>query len=203
MKLTAVGEIKNGLLWDAVKKFGGSQKALADFLGVASGELSAWLKLKQVPSLAYRRTARSRDWDTIERKLFDLTNHLLDEIFPQELLGSEFLKSKKKWEHSVEIPTVSLLEAPKEFLTLPPVQEDIVMTKELERDVAKAIATLTPREENLIRRRFGLGGEDEETINEIGHDFAVSPSRIRQIEAKALLKLRCPERSRPLRDHVR
>jgi RNA polymerase primary sigma factor len=54
----------------------------------------------------------------------------------------------------------------------------------------KVLATLTPREEQIVRMRFGIGKKSDHTLEEVGEVFAVSRERIRQIEAKALRKLR-------------
>jgi len=61
------------------------------------------------------------------------------------------------------------------------------------------LQTLTPREEKVIKMRFGLDDGSEHTLEEVGQSFAVTRERIRQIEAKALRKLRHPSRSRKLR----
>jgi len=63
----------------------------------------------------------------------------------------------------------------------------------------KVLATLTPREEKVLRMRFGIGEKSDHTLEEVGKDFTVSRERIRQIEAKALRKLRHPTRSRKLK----
>ncbi|MBW2018419.1 MAG: RNA polymerase sigma factor RpoD [Deltaproteobacteria bacterium] len=63
----------------------------------------------------------------------------------------------------------------------------------------KVLATLTPREEKVLRMRFGIGEKADHTLEEVGKDFAVTRERIRQIEAKALRKLRHPTRSRKLK----
>jgi RNA polymerase primary sigma factor len=64
--------------------------------------------------------------------------------------------------------------------------------------VAEALEGLTPREQRILRMRFGLGGEDDHTLEEVGQVFGVTRERIRQIEAKALEKLREPARARKL-----
>ncbi|MEO8499668.1 MAG: sigma-70 domain-containing protein, partial [Vicinamibacteria bacterium] len=61
------------------------------------------------------------------------------------------------------------------------------------------LKTLTPREERVIKMRFGIGEGNEHTLEEVGQNFAVTRERIRQIEAKALRKLRHPSRSRKLK----
>jgi RNA polymerase primary sigma factor len=63
----------------------------------------------------------------------------------------------------------------------------------------KSLATLTPREEKVLRMRFGIGEKADHTLEEVGKDFHVTRERIRQIEAKALRKLRHPTRSRKLK----
>ena len=69
----------------------------------------------------------------------------------------------------------------------------------LQEQTRKVLATLTPREERVLRMRFGIGERSDHTLEEVGQDFEVTRERIRQIEAKALRKLRHPTRS----DHLR
>ena len=64
----------------------------------------------------------------------------------------------------------------------------------------KVLATLTPREEKVLRMRFGIGEESHHTLEEVGQDFNVTRERIRQIEAKALRKLRHPSRAGKLKN---
>ena len=66
----------------------------------------------------------------------------------------------------------------------------------------KVLATLTPREERVLRMRFGIGEESHHTLEEVGQDFNVTRERIRQIEAKALRKLRHPSRSDKLKNFM-
>ncbi len=66
----------------------------------------------------------------------------------------------------------------------------------------KVLATLTPREEKVLRMRFGIGEKADHTLEEVGKDFTVTRERIRQIEAKALRKLRHPTRSRKLKSFI-
>ncbi|MBS3731678.1 MAG: RNA polymerase sigma factor RpoD [Desulfobacterales bacterium] len=69
----------------------------------------------------------------------------------------------------------------------------------LSEQTRKVLATLTPREEKVLRMRFGIGEKSDHTLEEVGNDFDVTRERIRQIEAKALRKLRHPTRSRKLK----
>ena len=72
----------------------------------------------------------------------------------------------------------------------------------LSEQTRKVLATLTPREEKILRMRFGIGEKADHTLEEVGSDFAVTRERIRQIEAKALRKLRHPTRSRKLKHFI-
>ncbi len=68
----------------------------------------------------------------------------------------------------------------------------------LRKTVHEALASLTPREQRILRMRFGIGGTTDHTLEEVGKEFGVTRERIRQIEAKALEKLREPARARKL-----
>jgi RNA polymerase primary sigma factor len=76
---------------------------------------------------------------------------------------------------------------------------DAVINLNLKEQTDQVLKTLTPREEKVIKMRFGVGDGSEHTLEEVGQSFAVTRERIRQIEAKALRKLRHPSRSRKLR----
>jgi RNA polymerase primary sigma factor len=79
---------------------------------------------------------------------------------------------------------------------------DAAIRYDLQRQINNALKTLTPREERVLRKRFGIGENTDHTLEEVGQDFAVTRERIRQIEAKALRKLRHPSRSKKLKSFV-
>ena len=79
---------------------------------------------------------------------------------------------------------------------------DEVIQRNLAAHTRKVLSTLTPREEKVLKMRFGIGERSNHTLEEVGQDFAVTRERIRQIEAKALRKLRHPSRARVLRAFV-
>jgi len=79
---------------------------------------------------------------------------------------------------------------------------DAVISFNLSERTRKVLTTLTPREEKVLRMRFGIGEKADHTLEEVGRDFDVTRERIRQIEAKALRKLRHPSRSKRLKSFV-
>src|SRR5262245_18111372 len=79
---------------------------------------------------------------------------------------------------------------------------DSLITQDLMTQVERALSTLSPKEKKILRLRFGIGEEGEHTLEEVGKRFAVTRERIRQIETKALRKLRHPLRGRALRAFV-
>jgi len=84
-------------------------------------------------------------------------------------------------------------------VTLP---SDAAVNLNLAEQTRKVLATLTPREEKVLRMRFGIGEKSDHTLEEVGQDFSVTRERIRQIEAKALRKLRHPTRSKKLKHFI-
>ena len=79
---------------------------------------------------------------------------------------------------------------------------DAVVNIDLAEQTRRVLASLTPREEKVLRMRFGIGEKSDHTLEEVGQDFEVTRERIRQIEAKALRKLRHPSRSKKLKSFV-
>ena len=79
---------------------------------------------------------------------------------------------------------------------------DAAIQSNLRETTTRVLASLTPREERVLRMRFGIGMNTDHTLEEVGQQFSVTRERIRQIEAKALRKLKHPSRSRKLRSFV-
>ena len=79
---------------------------------------------------------------------------------------------------------------------------DAAIQSNLRETTTQTLASLTPREARIIRMRFGIGMNKDHTLEEVGLQFSVTRERIRQIEAKALRKLKHPSRSRILRNFL-
>lgn len=80
---------------------------------------------------------------------------------------------------------------------------DAVIHEDLKAHIDRVLCTLSPKEEMVIRKRFGIGEESPHTLEEVGQEFDVTRERIRQIEVKAIRKLKHPARSKWLRDFLR
>jgi RNA polymerase primary sigma factor len=79
---------------------------------------------------------------------------------------------------------------------------DAAIQSNLREITTRVLASLTPREERVLRLRFGIGMNGDRTLGEVGQQFSVTRERIRQIEAKALRKLKHPSRSKVLRSFL-
>jgi RNA polymerase primary sigma factor len=79
---------------------------------------------------------------------------------------------------------------------------DAAIQSNLRETATRVLASLTPREERIVRMRFGIGSDNDHTLEEVGQQFSVTRERIRQIEAKALRKLKHPSRARVLRSFL-
>ena len=79
---------------------------------------------------------------------------------------------------------------------------DVAIQGDLRKTTTRVLESLTPREDRVLRMRFGIGMNTDHTLEEVGQQFSLTRERIRQIEAKALRKLKHPSRSRTLRSFL-
>ena len=130
-------------------------------------------------------------------KLCDVLRCTPDELFTQNQLDVELETNKFTYE---------LKEAEMKFLVSnavePKLIEDIVHGDRTEQAINECLETLTPREQKILNLRFGLNGNEEMTLREVGKIFGITPERVRGIESKALRKLRHPSRSEMIKDFL-
>jgi RNA polymerase primary sigma factor len=79
---------------------------------------------------------------------------------------------------------------------------EIAIQEDLRNQIEKALCTLLPKEQLVIRRRYGIGDDTPHTLEEVGQEFEVTRERIRQIEVKAIRKLKHPSRNKWLKDFI-
>ena len=168
--------------------------AFCRFYGVQYDSVSQLLNLQLSPILKKPRNT----YRPICVTLSDILDIDCATLFPQALYAQSW---PKNFSTNIPLATFVGLGAAK-HLTLPPSSFEAVANRELRELMTAAVATLTPRETRVITRRFGLDGEGERTFEEVAQEYAVCRERIRQIEAKAMRKLRHPSRSRRLRPFV-
>jgi RNA polymerase sigma factor (sigma-70 family) len=181
------GRMRNRALYSAAQKLGGIGR-LAKHLGLTCPITSAMINLRWSPDVKRIRAEGKERWSEIERKLCALTGLLLEDIFPEELEPAR----------TAEAPLLQLTDAPR-TLSLPPAQEDGLLKEDLRAMITAALAELDEREQEVIELRFGLNGEEAHTLDEVGVRLGVTCERARQIEAKALGRLRHPMRAKKLK----
>ena len=192
-----LARIKNNRLWRSIEiNFGPqpTQRAAADVLHVRYATLVSLLSMKYWPGCGEKRVVCSRcreGWHAIAWILADKLRETPEYLFAPELYGRAPI-----------VPLLSLefdrpaLEATG-VLGLNPAPDSFIEEEELQHGLARALASLSPREQTVLKLHFGFDGPPQ-TLDSVGEQFRVSPSRIQQIEAKALRKLRHPVRIKRL-----
>jgi len=194
-------KFKNAVLYNALLeifprkgKFAGCHPLdiprAADKLGVSHTYLRQLLNLRISPYRTNRRKAGQLSPYALEicRRLG---------FSPEDLFPVGLYRLNIPALFSLDIPTIRPLSEASALML--PSPEDSAIREELPSTIAEILATLTPREEKVIRMRFGLDDGVSRTLEEIGDYFAVNRERIRQIEWKALRKLRHPKLADRLR----
>ena len=174
---------KNGVLQKFIDEVGWTQSDFARAIGTNAGTVGHWFNMEALPGPQHME------------KICKLLKQLPEDIFPEFLQNPDFLKQKKTWTLYREVDL--------EFLPFNKVPE-IAYTPEYDSfdvtDRIKAVlCTLTPRQETVLRMRFGIDFDKEHTLEEIGHHLNIHKERVRQIEARALRKLKHPTRTKILK----
>ena len=171
----------NWHLWNARMRLGWTQYQLADLAGVQRKKMSEFETLKL--------------WPTHDEA--DLLAATLGE--DKDVLFPEALR-----ERCARVPASIRFRVP--LTALPAPQEPDLLeapfNEELRGGLGAVLATLTPKEQRVLRLRFGFDDGVSKTLEEVGREFGVNRERIRQIEAKALRRLRAPSRSKKLKGYL-
>ena len=165
-------------------------------IGVPPGTLSRLLSLSESP--VFKKTGEYRPVALLIADALDMEPA---ELFPSSLYALKLPRIVVREFSSPQV--ISLQEAAHLHLLLPAPDADELRHLVNNKEIAKALATLTPREEKIIRLRFGIGCEYAHSLHEIAAEFGVTRERIRQIETHALRRLRNPSRSMALRELLR
>jgi RNA polymerase sigma factor (sigma-70 family) len=185
-------KLRNNQLKARREKLGLSAPQLADAAGVSYVAYNRLEGLRASPmhSRDSVRGIKAGDWRAISLKLAEYYGCSPWDLFPEAVQCVK--RSTVTAEFDLEqLPFMVAKQAP----SLLPSPEDAVVASEIKDAVREVLKTLTPREEKVLRMRFGLDGGDEKTLREIGKEFGVQQERVRQIEAHALSKLRHPSRA--------
>jgi len=182
MQIAIESKLKQGALFELVQKYG-SQKAVAERMGISQQEFGKWLAFKRLPSAADLRQAWApARLHRVEAVLAEV-GAILDDVFPAQRIQLSTGARRKVWRGEVPEADLVQLEACTAQSYLPDYSG--IETEEF---VAQCLERMTRREERLIRKRFGLQDGREYTIEEIAQDEEVSRSRVDQIVRKALAK---------------
>lgn len=171
----------NWHLWEARTRLGYTQHQLAERMGISLHRISQFETLKRWP-----RTNEAEDLAAI----LGVDEYVL---FPDALR-----------ERCASVPASIRFSVPLTALPAPeePDMLEAPLNDELRGSLAVVLKTLSPREQKVLRLRFGLDGGESLTMEKVGREFSVTKERIRQIETKALRKLRHPSRSKKLKGYL-
>ena len=160
-------------------------------LSLSTSEIGEFLRLKKSPLKKGGRDYRKACITIAETFFVDPK-----ELFPAELYQLETT------EYGIEIDAMYIPFHECEQIPVLPCQHEEAEASELKDRIQELLNTFTPRERKVIQMRFGLAGYDDHTLQEVADDLEVTQERIRQIEAKALRKLRHPCYTKRLKDFV-
>lgn len=187
-------KIKNNWLMKKIKENGyenGNQFAKAHSLQPTM--VNSYLSFKEAP---YNKKG---EWRHSFIRISEALRCLPEDICPPQHLEKVLKKNKSTFEASFS-DIAGYLTGNQD--TAMPAIEKILKEEDLS-GVSSVLQALTPREERVIRCRFGMTGDEEMTLAEVGQQFGVTANRIREIEAKALRKLKHPSRARDLKQILR
>lgn len=197
MKVRIIARFKNENFHEARIRAGLTQQSLADLIGISMATIVHYENFGAYPIAPDNKSGRGKRFSWIAEKIEKILKTPYEVLFPEEYRRAIDKKLGKPI-HAIQ----EFLELPESYveknLTLPD-PADIYDMKELKEKVGDTLALLTGREARVLKMRFGLGGGDEYSLVEVGRQLKVTHERIRQIEAKALRKLKHPYLGRKLK----
>jgi len=180
--LKIIVRIKNNLILSKAKELWGNdvtQGFIAEKTGISNDLMCRYLNFKVSP-IHRKRNEETETWKESAKMIATVLSCEPEDIFPEAF--KEIKKNEYSFELSSEYFTKQIESSP----------EDGIRLLEIKQAVRKALTTLTEREQIVIRRRFGIDQDKSETLEEISRDWSLSKERIREIEWKALMKLKRP-----------
>lgn len=183
--------IKNKRLFDVIEA-GGGARAFARDAGVSYGQLLYLLACRIPAQRVVVGGGTTVEYRPTAKKIAAHAGFNVEELFPQSIYPPPTFRGLRPARLAFAIESSRLLPLTSALSLAAPDDARRVEQAELVGVVERALRTLTPRESAVIRMRFGIGGDEEHTLRDVGQKFSVISERIRQIEAKALRKLRHP-----------
>ena len=185
-------KIKNGPMKRCMKIAGfETASELARASGLAPTQVGIYLNLKQ-PAI-HKKTG---EWTKSVKKMADAMKVLPEMMFPEQHYKNPL--EKNSIEAEVGIEEIQFIIGEGLTRTL---EETVDEGRKLDA-IEEVMSSLLLRERQVLDMRFGMNGEEEHTLGDVADTLCVTPERVRQIESKALRKLRHPERAKPLREFI-
>jgi len=182
--------VRNNRLKERRLSAGLSQPALGQLVRVSVSAISSYENLRRKPF------CRDGHWRQDAQKLAAFFEVSPAELFPETIFQIEKSVATRK----LDAEEVVLLSSHQERLLAEP--DAGMMQQDLRRQLGRALITLAPNERKVVRLRFGLGDDEAQTLDKVGQTMGICGQRVRQIQEKALRKLRHPSRSQRLEEFV-
>ena len=196
IELTAITKLRHAALWELAKRLGG-QKQAADQCLVTTLTFSNWVTLKSsFPESPEKGWWIESRWKPTKDAIESLTGQTLQQLWPKSLRDAiETRAMITTIEQTIEVPEQALLayaelSADRFLLPSPSIHAE---QDELRDALSKAIKSLTSRQQEVLKLRYGLLDGCERTLEEVGHIVGASRERVRQIEAKAIRQMQSPK----------
>lgn len=197
MEIAIHAKVKHGILFRAAQKLG-TNTALAEYLGVSQSEIGRFINLKTVPSLRFQTKH-----PLMPGKVAELLGEWVEweDLFPARLSPHDLMSMTREYTMIKDVPVEDLqyLGSREQLLLMGPEQE--LIQQEVNEEIATVLKKLRPREEKIMRLRYGFD-EEPLTFDEVGKRIGIGAQRVYQLVMVSLRKLRYPKNSRGLRKMV-